>query len=148
MTYIVEPGDNIMSIAKKFNVNEADLIKENNLENIYYLMPGIELIIPTTSDNSLFEYYMVKKGDNLYQIGLKYGLTAKEIAELNGLELNEYIYPDQKILVPKENVKIYITEEGDTLNQVAQKLNISKETIDSYNKEIYLLPEQLIAYVK
>ena len=96
----------------------------------------------------LFEYYIVKKGDNLYQIGLKYGLTAKEIAELNGLELNEYIYPDQKILVPKENVKIYITEEGDTLNQVAQKLNISKETIDSYNKEIYLLPEQLIAYVK
>lgn len=79
---------------------------------------------------------------------MKYGLTAKEIAELNGLELNEYIYPDQKILVPKENVKIYITEEGDTLNQVAQKLNISKETIDSYNKEIYLLPEQLIAYVK
>ena len=75
-------------------------------------------------------------------------MTAKEIAELNGLELNEYIYPDQKILVPKENVKIYITEEGDTLNQVAQKLNISKETIDSYNKEIYLLPEQLIAYVK
>lgn len=79
---------------------------------------------------------------------MKYGLTAKGIAELNGLELNEYIYPDQKILVPKENVKIYITEEWDTLNQVAQKLNISKETIDSYNKEIYLLPEQLIAYVK
>lgn len=79
---------------------------------------------------------------------MKYGLTAKEIVELNGLELNEYIYPEQKILVPKENVKIYITEEGDTLNQVAQKLNISKETIDSYNKEIYLLPEQLIAYVK
>ena len=71
---------------------------------------------------------------------MKYGLTAKEIAELNGLELNEYIYPDQKILVSKDNVKIYITEEGDTLNQVAQKLNISKETIDSYNKEIYLLP--------
>lgn len=79
---------------------------------------------------------------------MKYGLTAKEIVELNGLELNEYIYPDKKILVPKENVKIYITEEGDTLNQVVQKLNISKETIDSYNKEIYLLPEQLIAYVK
>lgn len=33
MTYIVEPGDTIMSIAKKFNVNEDDLIKENNLES-------------------------------------------------------------------------------------------------------------------
>lgn len=30
-------------------------------------MPGVELIISITSDNSLFEYYMVKKDDNLNQ---------------------------------------------------------------------------------
>lgn len=28
-------------------------------------MPGVELIISITLDNSLFEYYIVKKDDNL-----------------------------------------------------------------------------------
>lgn len=145
-TYIVEPGDNIASIAKKFNVKVADLVKENNLENIYYLVPGLELIIPTTSTQSAFDYYIVQKGDNLYQIGKKYGITAELLAELNGLELNEYIYPDQKLLVPKEGVQVYITKDGDTLNLIADELGIPRESILLYNENIYLLPEQLIAY--
>lgn len=145
-TYIVEPGDNIASIAKKFNVKVVDLVKENNLENIYELPPGMELIIPYTSTESAFYYYVVKKGDSLYQIASKLGITAEVLAELNGLELNEYIYPDQKLLVPKEGVEVYITKDGDTLNLIANELNIPRENILLYNKNIYLLPEQLIAY--
>lgn len=146
MTYIVQMGDTIQSIANKFNVNASDLIKENNLQNIYYLVPGLELIIPSTSDDSAFEYYTVKKGDNLYQIGKKYDITAEMLATINGLELNEYIFPDQKILVPKKGVFVYITKEGDTLNLVSDELGIPRENILLYNDNIYLLPEQLIAY--
>jgi len=146
MTYIVQVGDTIQSIADKFNINVNDLVKEKDLKNIYYLVPGLELIIPTTSEDSAFEYYTVKKGDNLYQIGKKYNLSAELLANLNGLELNEYIFPDQKLLVPKEGVFVYITKEGDTLNLVSDELGIPRESILLYNDNIYLLPEQLIAY--
>lgn len=146
MTYIVQVGDTIQSIADRFNVNVNDLIKENDLKNIYYLVPGLELIIPTTSKDSAFEYYTVQKGDNLYQIGKKYNLSAELLANINGLELNEYIFPDQKLLVPKEGVFVYITKEGDTLNLVSDELGIPRESILLYNDNIYLLPEQLIAY--
>ncbi len=146
MTYIVQVGDTIQSIANKFNIRVEDLIKENDLKNIYYLVPGLELIIPTTSEDSAFEYYTVKKGDNLYQIGKKYNITAEMLANINGLELNEYIFPDQKLLVPKEGVFVYITKEGDTLNLVSDQLGIPRENILLYNENIYLLPEQLIAY--
>lgn len=146
-TYIVQNGDNIASIAKMFNVKVADLIKENNLENIYYLIPGLELKIPSnTTNESAFDYYIVKKGDNLYQISRRYGITAETLAELNGLELNEYIFPDQKLLVPKEGVQVYITKEGDTLNLISEQLRIPRDRILLYNENIYLLPEQLIAY--
>lgn len=146
-TYIVQNGDNIASIAKMFNVKVADLIKENNLENIYYLIPGLELKIPSnTTNESAFDYYIVKKGDNLYQISRRYGITAETLAELNGLELNEYIFPDQKLLVPKEGVQVYITREGDTLNLISEQLGIPRDRILLYNENIYLLPEQLIAY--
>lgn len=145
-TYIVEQGDNIAGIAKKFNVKVADIVRENNLENIYYLVPGLELVIPTSTTQSAFDYYTVRKGDTLYQIGKKFGITAEMLAELNGLELNEYIYPEQRLLVPKEGVQVYITKDGDTLNLVADELGISRENILLYNENIYLLPEQLIAY--
>ena len=146
MVYIVERGDTIQSIANKFNIKVSDLIKENDLQNIYYLVPGLELIIPATSDNSAFEYYIVKKGDNLYQISKKYNISAEMLANINGLEINEYIFPEQKILVPKEGVLVYITKEGDTLNLVSNELGIPRESILLYNDNIYLLPEQLIAY--
>lgn len=146
MTYIVEVGDTIQSIANKFDVKAADLIRENDLQNIYYLVPGLELIIPTTSDESAFEYYTVQKGDNLYQIGKKYNITAEMLASINGLELNEYIFPDQKLLIPKNGVFVYITKDGDTLNLVADELGVPRDKILLYNENIYLLPDQLIAY--
>lgn len=148
MTYIVEVGDTIQSIARKFNVLLEDLIRENNLENIYFLEPGLELIIPesTVTNTEAFEYYTVKKGDNLYQIGLKYNISAELLAEINGLELNEYIFPDQKLLVPKPGIQVYITRDGDTLKLISNELGIPRENILLYNENIYLLPEQLIAY--
>lgn len=145
-TYIVEPGDNIASIAKKFNVKVIDLVKENHLENIYYLAPGMELIIPDIPTEDVFEYYTVQKGDNLDEISKKYGITAQMLAEMNGLELNEYIYPEQKLLVPRAGVEVYITKDGDTLNSMADELGVSRENILLYNPNLYLLPEQLIAY--
>ena len=66
-TYIVEPGDNIISIAKKLNVNVSDLVKENNLDNMYYLVPGLELIIPMTnnSNNNINGNNSMNNGTNM-----------------------------------------------------------------------------------
>ena len=153
MTYIVQPGDTITSIAQKFKIRIEDLIRENNLENTYFLVPGLELIIPSINNNQninteQFDYYVVQPGDNLYQIGLKYGLTAEVLSELNGLELNEYIFPNQKIKVPMPGTGVYITREEDTLVMVANDLNTNMNEILRYNKNIYLLPGQLIIYQK
>lgn len=166
-TYIVEPGDNIIGIANKLNVSVSDLVKENNLDNMYYLVPGLELVIPMvngtnnnnynnknnsnnmnsdTNGNDYFEYYTVQKGDSLYQIGLKYNLTQQEIANLNGLELNEYIFPGQRLMLPRKGVKMYITKDGDTLSNIASSLGLTQEEIINTNRNIYLLPEQLIVY--
>lgn len=166
-TYIVEPGDNIIGIANKLNVSVSDLVKENNLDNMYYLVPGLELVIPMvngtnnnnynnmnnsnnmnsdTNGNDYFEYYTVQKGDSLYQIGLKYNLTQQEIANLNGLELNEYIFPGQRLMLPRKGVKMYITKDGDTLSNIANSLGLTQEEIINTNRNIYLLPEQLIVY--
>lgn len=143
-TYIVQEGDTIISIAEKFGKRIVDIIKENNLEDVYYLTPGDELKIPMK--RSGFTYYTVKKGDNLYQIARKYNISLENLTAINGLENNEYIYPGQLLLVPEEGTLTYITKEGDTLINLAKELGISQDRLILYNDYIYLLPEQLIAY--
>ena len=147
-TYIVKEGDNIATIAKKYNISIVDLINQNNLENVYYLEPGLELIIPEEKAPLGFTHYTVKKGDNLYEIAKRYNISVKDLSELNGLEINEYIYPEQRLLVPEEGVQFYITKDGDTIQTIIDKLGTNREEIFVYNPKIYLLPEQLIAYRK
>lgn len=143
--YIVKEGDTLISVAQTFGIKIIDLIEANNLENIYELVTGTELIIPTNLPLG-FTYYIVQRGDNLYRIAEKFNINMEDLATINGLEIGEYIFPEQKLLVPKEGVYAYITKEGDTLFNVAESLSINPEDILLYNRRIYLLPEQLIAY--
>lgn len=144
--YIVKEGDTLLSIAEAFQVRVIDLITQNKLEDIYILQPGTEIIIPVDMPLG-FTSYIVKKGDNLYEISRRLGnITATQLAEVNGLEINEYIYPGQKLIVPKPGVRVYITKDGDTIRTVAEEIGTNDKNLIVYNPNIYLLPEQLIAY--
>ncbi len=44
-------------------------------------------------------YYLIHRGDSLYGIAQKYGLTVEELRRLNNLTKGQVIYPGQKLLV-------------------------------------------------
>ena len=93
-----------------------------------------------------YNSYEIKKGDTLYQISKEYNINTKLLAQLNGLDLDDYIYPGQILLIPKKNVSYYITKDGDTLDTVSNVFDISeKELVDS-NKTIYLKEGQMIYF--
>lgn len=146
-TYLVKNGDTILSIAKYYNIPASIIISANNLKEPYNIKEGDILNIPTGSFN-IFDYYTVKENDTLYKIANIYNTDVTTLSEINGLNVNEYIYPNQVLLVPKSNVLTYITKEGDTLSNV---LDYFKTDIDSLlynNNNIYLLPDQLLVYRK
>lgn len=45
------------------------------------------------------KYYIVKKGDNLYQISSKTGIAIRELRRLNSLDTNDQIIPGQKLMI-------------------------------------------------
>src|SRR5258706_3747000 len=45
-TYIVQPGDTLNIIARKFNVSVNDLISANNIPDPNHIVPGQQLVIP------------------------------------------------------------------------------------------------------
>ena len=146
-TYIVEIGDTIENISRKFNIPAIEIIRANNLEAPYILTIGQSLTIPTTLYN-IFDYYTVKKGDSLYKIAENSNITVDMLASVNGLNKDEYIYENQTILIPKSDVDLYITKTGDTIETLSKFFNASGSEIIYSNNSIYLLPGQLIIYRK
>ncbi len=95
-------------------------------------------------DEIYYEYYTIKRGDNLYQIAKNYNVNPSLLAALNGLDLNEFIYPNQVIMVPKNEFSYYITKDGDTLALVANIFETTENELLKNNSTIYLREGQLI----
>ena len=65
---------------------------------------------------------------------------------VNGLEENDYIYPNQELLIPNMNSKYYITKNGDSLEEIAANTGIPIDKLFELNKTIYVVPDQIIFY--
>ena len=134
--YLIQPGDDIKSIAKKFNTKESIIMDLNNIPFPDMIRAGKEIIVPINKEK-YFDYYTIKKGDSLYAIAREYNINPDLLAMLNGLD-------DQEILIPKSNYSYYVTKDGDTLEIVSEKFNLSKDEVVDTNETIYLLPGQLL----
>lgn len=146
--YVVSPGDTIESIAQTHNVTPQELYAINSFLNPNEpLSVGQRIIVPVPKTRN-FEYYTIKKGDTLYNIASRYNISVRDLALLNGLKENEYLYPGQVILVPTKGVEIIITKSGETLGDVIRKLNTNLEQLILQNPNIILEKDQVITYKK
>ena len=145
--YTVKDGEDILAIANKVGISPAEIRKINGFPENYEVSMGEQLIIPSISI-SPFDNYIVIKGDTLYQIAKKYNIRVDDLAKLNGIDSDEFIYPNQKLLVPKENMSFYITQEGDTVDKIRQQFPTDYGSIFKTNKYIYLIPDQVLVYQK
>ncbi len=82
VNYIVQAGDNISSIAKKFGLsNISTLIAVNNISNVRLLRSGQKISIP--SIDGLM--HTVKKGESLAYLSEKYGVPLENLLDCNDL---------------------------------------------------------------
>lgn len=113
ITYIVEPGDTLSSIAEQFGVEIVLLMSWNDITDPDQLFVNTELIIPeseaqlptrTPLPENLFPgqkiEYQIQPGDTLETIAAQFNSTAEAIAELNEIENPNTIGVGQIILVP------------------------------------------------
>ena len=85
ITYTVQKGDSLYSIARKYSTT-IDKIKDLNNLTTNLLSIGQVLLIPTNTN--LETTYTVQKGDSLYSIAKKYNTTVDKLKQLNNLASN------------------------------------------------------------
>lgn len=111
---------------------DAERLKKNYKDYALAVVEAVldyKGIVPET-----VEYYTVKKGDTLYGIAHKFGLTVEKLKDLNNLKSNT-LNIGQKLLVVdtlKEGNK-YTVQKGDTLYSIAKKYNTTVDEIMKLN---------------
>lgn len=99
-SYTVKAGDNLYSIAKKYNVSVDTIIKDNALKNtILSIGQVLDIRTPTESEIVIEEcygpdysppskdtVYVVQKGDSLYSIAKKFNTSVDNIRTKNSLK--------------------------------------------------------------
>lgn len=148
--YQIIDEKNLDEVARKFNTDVNKLKEINGIDDSYIVMRGNYIIVPIEdkNNNANFITYIVKPGDNMYAIAERYNVNYKDLLELNGLSKDQYIYPEQQILVPREGVLFKVTSDGDTITSVSDDLGVNVMDLINQNKSIYLIPDQLIVYKK
>ncbi len=63
-TYVIEKGDTLYKIGKKYNINPQLLSSMNGLDEDDYIYPGQELLIPKSG----YSYYITKEGDTINEV--------------------------------------------------------------------------------
>ena len=131
-TYVVQSGDSLYSIAKKFGTT-ADKIKQLNNLNNNILSVGQEIVIPSVALSEV-TIYKVQSGDNLYDLAKKFGTSVSELKDLNNLKSNS-LSINQELKVPAVNIgeTTYTVKSGDSLYSIAKKFNTNVDSLKKKN---------------
>ena len=88
LSYVVRPGDTLYKIGRTFDVPATVIAKDNKIANLDEIVVGQELRIKPGA-----RVHVVDKGESLWGIGRRYGLTPERLAALNGKKTSDTIYP-------------------------------------------------------
>ncbi len=95
-TYVVQEHDTISSIADRMGVNVGSILWNNHLTARQYIRPGDTLRIPAVSGILI----KIKSGDSLSKLAKRYNGDEQEIANFNGLSLDQRLALGTELLIP------------------------------------------------
>jgi LysM repeat protein len=151
--YIVKEGETLFEIATHFNTSLSELKRINNLETTLIdagqrlRVKNFEDIETTTVKSSAEsqisdiknDFHIVEKGQTLYSLSKRYGLTVNDLKQKNGLTSN-IIKIGQKLNVGNFNsseeasdLNIWTVSKGDTLYAIAKENGITVQRLKDLN---------------
>lgn len=144
ITYVVQKGDSLYSIASKYNTTINEIKKLNSLTN-NTLSIGDTLKIPSKNKTDIdvdttapSNTYVVQYGDTIQSIARDNNLDVDDLINLNNLTDYE-LYVGQILKLPtyagEDVVKEgeYVVKKGDSLYQIAIKNNTTIEELKKLN---------------
>jgi len=122
-TYMIQSGDTLWDLAKRFDTTVAELCELNGLNKDSVLQIGRVIDVPTGDSKEMEitketatqyqpstyegvgQSYLIASGDSLSRIAKKFGTTVDALKAANSLT-SDRIYSGQKLLIPVDGVVV------------------------------------------
>jgi len=134
----VRKNETLSGIAEKYKVSLKDLLRLNRLSSKNFLKIDQKLKIP--QDRKKPEYHVVKRGETLSGIALKYGMSLSELGRLNRLSRSSTLYIGKKLVIhapatpkPEPLPRFHTVKRGETLSGIAVKYGLSVRQLKNIN---------------
>ncbi|HEY71933.1 MAG: hypothetical protein DRJ03_07065 [Chloroflexi bacterium] len=135
VVHVVQRGENLFRIALRYGVTVNALAAANGLSSASYIYVGQRLVIPT-GGSTTSGVHVVQRGENLFRIALRYGMTAQALAAANGIANVNHVYVGQRLVIPTggsaplpvqptPSGQTYTVRRGDTLSGIALRYGVS-----------------------
>ncbi len=159
--YTVGPGDSLLWIALRFDVELAELAALNGLDPDTPLRLGQVLRIPATAEDLAVDpptqRYTVRPGDSLGLIAQRFGVSLDALRAANRLMDPDLLPIGAELVIPSapqaaptatlglalRGFHVYTVQPGDTLSGLAQRFQTTPQAILRYND---LLPDAETVY--
>jgi LysM repeat protein len=149
--HVVQPGENLFRVGLQYGLSWVALAQYNGITNPNSITVGQTIKIPcdgTTPPNpptpppDNVTYYTVQPGDNLFRIGLRFGVSWVEIAEANGLVNPNQIYAGQVLKIPTSAPGprpefTHVVKQGETVYSIAVQYGVTPTAIAEANNLEY-----------
>jgi len=101
---VVQRGDNLFRIALRYGTTVQAIASANGIANPALIYVGQTLKIPSGTQPvpqpGGETTYVVQRGDNLFRIALRYGMSYLQLAQYNGIANPSRIYVGQVLRIP------------------------------------------------
>lgn len=158
----VEPGETLFIISQKYGISLSELRELNSLDNQSTIYSGQEILIPDGTVEIVTKHFIkkhkVKRGETLSSIASKYGTSESEIMKANKMK-KKVVIKGKTLKIPvtqqisvakkqdiqsqnqqitkkeKEQVIIHKVREGESIEKIASKYNVSPDDIRQWNED-------------
>lgn len=127
ISYLVESGDTISTIAQKFDIGVNTILWENNLNAYSVIRPGDSLAILPVSGVK----YKVASGESLKSIAAKYSVSEESILAFNDISGEGRLQIGQMLMIPGGKKESYNQETPKTYSGLSLIKNLIKPSNDS-----------------
>jgi LysM repeat protein len=119
-TYVVQPGDTLLNIARRFNTTLTTLVQLNGISNPNRILVGQRLQLPVSAQPTPTPTpvsttvvqptptpvpqpatYTVQPGDNLFRISLRFDVSLVALANANNITNYNRIFVGQVLTIPR-----------------------------------------------
>lgn len=106
-TYVIQSGDSLWSVARRYGVTVTDLAQWNAMSPQDILDIGRELVVwsdspvfvPTANQRIRRVTYTVRQGDSLYRISTQFRVSVADLLQWNNLSPERYLQPGQQLIL-------------------------------------------------